>query len=186
MNPQFNELSISTATVSGRKAPVSIVGAGHWMLTHDRVGPRVLELLAGRYDEARIELCEAGTSGLGLLDFMRGQELMVIVDACILGKEPGTIEFGEPDFDAPVGRESSVHQLGPVETLQVARHLQPEILPQQTLLVLVETDGIDEETHERACQEVVGRLDEYLTAYLSGAAAPAEMVGNPSKDGGHG
>lgn len=184
MNVQQERLSISTAAFSGRTAPISIVGAGHWMLTHDRVGPRVLELLTERYDEAQVELCEAGTAGLGLLDFMRGQKLMIIVDACIMGKAPGTVDVGEPDFDAPLGRESSVHQLGPVETLQVARHLQPEILPEKTLLVLVETEGIDEETHERACQEVVARLDDYLAKYLSGVATPAETIGNPSQDGG--
>jgi hydrogenase maturation protease len=149
-------------------APVSIVGAGHWMITCDSIGPRVLELLAGRYQEDVVELVEVGTAGLGLLDHMRGQPLMVIVDACVDNDhQPGDVIVRDVDLAHAPSRESSVHQIGPIETLQVAKHLYPDMLPQRTLLVLVETREIDEQTHERACRQVVEQVDKALARYLS-------------------
>ena len=170
-------VEINVAFGAPSSVAVSVVGAGHWMLTYDRVGPRVLELCQGRFDPAVVELCETGTAGLGLLDFMRGQQLMIIVDACLSGVPAGTVMLQEPDLSEPVGRESSVHQLGPIEALQVAKHLQPALLPERTLLALVETGGIDEETLEVACRQVVELLDEQLTPYLQRGAHVAALDG---------
>jgi hydrogenase maturation protease len=149
-----------------------VVGAGNWLLTHDRVGPRVLEKLAGRYDE-QVELCDAGAGGLNVLDFMRGQELLVLVDACVEGGPVGEVRVLEPDLDVVPTTGSSVHQIGPIEALIVARELYPERLPRKSLLILVETDGIDEATMEAACDEVVARLDDELVRWRAGAPADA-------------
>lgn len=149
------------------EAPVSIVGAGHFMISYDNIGPRVLELLEGRYDDKVVELICIGTAGLGLLDYMRGQSLLVVVDACVDDRQPGEVIVREIDFDVVPSRESSVHQIGPIETLQVAKHLYPETLPRRTLLVLVETRDTDEATQEHACRRVVELLDRVLAPFVA-------------------
>jgi hypothetical protein len=61
-----------------------------------------------------------------------------------------------------------VHQIGPVETLKVARQLFPESLPRRVILVLVETAGADEEVQEAACRQVVDVLDNQIERWRTG------------------
>lgn len=155
---------------------ISVVGAGNWMISHDRVGPRVLQLLEGRYGP-EVELCHAGTSGLDLLDHLHGQELFLVVDACTLGGPPGTVHvFDRPDLVGVPSSAASVHQIGPLEALAVARHLFPEQLPRRIQLVLVETGGIDDQTFEEVCRDAVAHVDRQIREALapdrSGAGAP--------------
>ena len=159
---------------------IAIVGAGNWLITHDRIGPRVLEMVQGRYGP-EVELVDAGTSGLGLLDHLRGQELMFVVDACVFDGEPGEVRVLEPDLDAPLTRETSVHQIGPLEALRIGKHLYPERMPGRVLLILVETSEIDAATQETACVQAVSILDREIEARepqlektgLRGPAGPA-------------
>nr|VFJ64844.1 MAG: hydrogenase maturation protease [Candidatus Kentron sp. FW] len=164
---------------SGRQ-PISIAGAGNRLIAHDRIGPRVLRLIKGRYGP-EVELCDIGTSGLRLLDYLRGQTLLVVIDACLMNEAPGTIRVLEssaarggrahssfhsnrarddgPLFDIGQVRSTSVHQIGPLETLAVAERLYKEKLPRRVLSIMVETRDIDAATEKKACREVVGILD---------------------------
>jgi hydrogenase maturation protease len=144
--------------------PVTIAGAGNWLIACDRVGPRVLELLEGRYG-ADVELYDCGSSGLALLDCLRGQELLVVVDACRLGGESGDIRVIEADVIPASAHAQSVHQIGPLETLGVAAHLFPEHLPSRAMLVTVETEGLDEAGTESACRRVLRVLDGIVDAW---------------------
>jgi len=143
---------------------ISIVGAGNWLISYDRIGPKVLELVAGRYDSA-VELCDIGSAGLALLDYLHGQELMLIVDACLQGKQPGEVCVIEPSLDSLNVNITSVHQIGPLETLLLAKRLFPEKMPQQIKLILVETNGIDDKKEAIACQEVLAILDREIEAW---------------------
>ncbi|MBI5545916.1 MAG: hydrogenase maturation protease [Deltaproteobacteria bacterium] len=143
------------------------------MLSHDRVGPRVLELLAGRFPPSSVELVNLGNAGLALLDQLRGQELLVVVDACVLGGEPGFVhEIEDPD-SAPgsFAGVASVHQIGPLEALTIARLLFPQQLPRKTLLYLVETDGLEEARQELICREVAERIVARVERSLPNLAA---------------
>jgi hydrogenase maturation protease len=145
-------------------SPISVVGAGNWLMGNDRIGPRVLEAIKGRYGP-EVELCEVGHTGLAVLDHLHGQDLLLVVDACVLGGSPGEVHEVEPDLDRPFGRESSVHQVGPVETLAVAKRLFPSSMPHRIVLILVETEGIDERAEDAACQKVIAVLDREVAAW---------------------
>ena len=140
------------------KNSISIVGAGNWLISYDRIGPKVLELIQGRYS-SEVELCELGNTSLALLDYIHSQDLMIIVDAGLQGKAPGEISVMVPDLNNPTVAITSVHQIGPVETLAIAKRLFPEQMPKQVLLIMVETNGIDAKMEETACQQVVNILD---------------------------
>ena len=173
-------MTSSMDLAAGPRPPVAVAGAGNWLLTSDRVGPRVLELIGGRYG-AEVELCDVGCAGLELLDHMAGQELMLVVDACVRGHRPGRIEVEEPDLSRVTGRECSVHQIGPMEALYIAAKLHPRCLPRRTLLVLVETEGIDQQMLERACQEVVLVLDREIANWRNRRAATSDDGGMNGK-----
>ncbi len=155
------------AADTAHRSPVTVVGAGNWMLTHDRIGPLVLEQIEGRYGP-EVELRTVGTHGLGLLDELRGQDLLLVVDACILGGEPGQVHVVDPDLDAPLGRQSSVHQIGPLEVLAVCSRLTPEALPARTRLLLVESDGLTEQGEQEACARVITELDREIGQWEQG------------------
>jgi hydrogenase maturation protease len=156
---------------------VTVAASGNWLLGHDRIGPQVLELIRGRYDST-VELCDLGSGALALLDVLSAQDLLVVVDACIGIAEPGEVLVTEPELCRDLGRETSVHQIGPIEALVIAHHLYPELLPQRIKLVLVETGNLDEAGEDRVCREVVDVLDRELGSYAQLAAnAPATRGG---------
>jgi hydrogenase maturation protease len=146
--------------------PVAIVGTGNWLVAHDRIGPRVLEMIAGRYGP-EVELFNTGTAGLALLDCIKGQELMLVVDACISGNPPGTIKVTPFRSEPKVFPGSGIHQIGPSEALSVARHLYSDKLPKHILFILVETAGINDLELENACREVVSVIDQNIDRWRS-------------------
>lgn len=146
------------------KKLVSIVGAGNWLISYDRIGPKVLELIQGRYS-AEVELCELGSTSLALLDHIHGQELMIIIDACLQGKPLGEITVVAPNLNNLSVEITSVHQIGPLETLAVAKRLFQEKMPEKILLVMVETKGINEKMEVSACQQVVKILDKEINLW---------------------
>jgi hypothetical protein len=62
---------------------------------------------------------------------------------------------------------NGMHQLGPMEALAVARSLYPEKLPQRTVLVLVETEGLSGTELEKACGRVLTVLDRQMEGWRS-------------------
>jgi hydrogenase maturation protease len=149
---------------TGRKKAICVIGAGNWLILHDRVGPRVLELIRGRYGP-EVEICESASTGLSLLDHLRGQDLLIVVDAAMFGGYPGQIR--EIDMagcwsDFAHGQVTSVHQIGPFDALNIARKIYPDRLPHDVLLIIVETDDIDPETLDCACKRVSSIIDQKI------------------------
>lgn len=149
--------------------PVTIVGAGNWLISCDRIGPRVLELCRDRYASG-VELFNSGSAGLGLLDCLRGQELMLIVDACSQGWPSGAVRVTEMDFSLPSSRGASLHQIGPLETLSVARQLYPEKIPRRVILILVETEGLADRDIDQTCIRVLAAVDKEIKLWRSHAS----------------
>lgn len=153
--------------LGSRSAPVTVLGAGHWGIATDRSGPQVVERLRHRYgDEVEVE--HLGVRALGLLDHLHGQELLCLVDACLLGGAPGQVYVTELHGDEATGAVGSLHQIGPLETLAIAARLYPEALPKRALLIGIETGGIDERTEALACDAAVAALDREIDRWRSG------------------
>jgi len=121
---------------------VTIAGAGNWLIESDRIGLRVIEKLQKRYNVELVEVCILGNKALALFDYLHRQELLIVVDACIICNQPGVIHLYEPDFsDDSLNNSWSLHQIGPMETLRIVEKLYSEILPQRIIFILVETEG---------------------------------------------
>lgn len=78
-----------------------IIGLGNPLLSDDGLGLQAAKLLRQRLGpEARVEVIEAYTGGLNLMELMVGYEWAVVVDAVTTGKhQPGTlIELGLDDL----------------------------------------------------------------------------------------
>lgn len=146
---------------------VTVVGCGNWLHPSDRIGSRVLQQLSGRL-ERWVALEDVGTSLLGLLDHLHGQELLILVDACIGRGAPGTVHVVEPDLDAAPPARPSAHQIGPLETLIIGRELYPERFPRQLLWVLLETGGLEREAEQPACHRVVREIESLINEWRAG------------------
>jgi hydrogenase maturation protease len=166
----------ATELASDGRPAVTVVGCGNWLQQVDSLGPMVLAALAERGLDA--VLADVGTSVLGLLDLLQGQELLVLVDTCVGMGSPGSVVVCEPDLETAAWTHTSVHQVGPVETLVVAREPFPEYLPQRIVMVLLETGGLDSEEERRLCQRGVAAVERELESWrASRFADPAGAQG---------
>jgi len=158
-------------------AAVTIAGAGNWLVGVDRIGPRVVEAAHGRYGPG-VEVRALGSGALALLDLLHGQDLLLVVDACMGQGAPGTVHCYEPELTVVPTTVGSVHQIGPLETLLVARHFYPETLPLRTLFIAVETEGLDAEAEPDACQRVIAILDHEIAAWSWSRRSTTEGEGD--------
>ena len=144
---------------------ITVVGAGNYFVAHDRIGPKVIENLQSVYGD-KVEVVELKDGGLGLLDVLRKQELLILVDACSLGGEPGKVdvfEFDDLPIPAGSGRGFTLHQINPYEVLKVARVLYTDQMPKRIYFVLIETGGLEDEappiSEERATKSVMELIE---------------------------
>lgn len=153
-----------------RNGPITVAAAGNWIISCDRIGPRVLAEVE-RLAPPGVELSDVGMSGLALLDHLHAQELLVVVDACVGHGSPGQVLVEELDLLAPLGREPSVHQIGPREALVVASHLYPGEMPERVRLVLVETGGLEESGEDDAVRQAAEAVMNEIECWRRGAFA---------------
>ena len=146
------------------KGMTRIIACGNPLLGNDAAGLRVMALL----QEIRpdLDMVEGGLGGLGLIPLMEGADRIIIVDATQGMGAPGDVRI----FRAlPPSRlfPLSLHDLGVVEAIQVARELgiAPEIV-----IVGIEggapggyTIGLDPAVEggvQEACRRIIAMIDE--------------------------
>lgn len=116
---------------SGRR--ILILGLGNPLRGDDGVGPRVVAELCRQGLPEGVEAVDGGTSGLDLLYLLEGWDRVIIVDAAILGRNPGEFLRFTPEDVHLVGNLVSLssHSAGLADTLALARALGqtlPEII----------------------------------------------------------
>ncbi|MBN2498217.1 MAG: HyaD/HybD family hydrogenase maturation endopeptidase [Deltaproteobacteria bacterium] len=120
---------------------VLILGVGNLLLADEGVGVHALRALRACALPAGVELVDAGTNALDFLDEMLAAERIVIVDALRADGSPGTIYRVSPDeLSADPDRPLSVHQVGVLEALGMARQLGARA---EVTIIGVEPETID-------------------------------------------
>lgn len=122
--------------------PIRVIGIGNSMAGDDAVGPLIIQAMRAKpLDD--VELIEAGMSGLGILDFMKGAEAVIFIDAVQSGNPPGTIHRLVIPHDLGLLMQSawnagttSTHGFGLGETLTLSHTL--GTLPPNTLVYGIE------------------------------------------------
>jgi hydrogenase maturation protease len=109
---------------------VLILGLGNILLRDEGVGVRVVQAMELLDLPPEVELFDGATAGLDLLDVLGERRQVIVIDAIEGDIEPGTVLRLAPEDLAPrEGRGVSLHELGFMETLTVAKRL--GIAPQQ-------------------------------------------------------
>ena len=101
---------------------ILILGIGNPLMTDEGVGVRVAEVLMSSFDFPEgVEVVDAGTMGLGMLNMFRGVDLVIVVDAIDRTEHPpGTVMRLSPDDLAPNQIMHSLHDTRFVDVLQAA------------------------------------------------------------------
>jgi len=133
-----------------------VVGIGNPYRQDDRAGLVVIEQLEQAGLPCRTEAVYS--AGFEVLDKIRGYQRAIIIDACQLGKGPGTILEVRADddlFSAPSSVNSHALNLG--ATLQIGHLCFPEEMPAEISILLIEVKELQPFT-QRLSPEVAAAV----------------------------
>lgn len=148
----------------GRKRCL-VLGLGNPLRGDDGIGPRVVAELRRRGLPKGVEAVDGGTGGLDLLHLLEGWERAVIVDAALLGRNPGEFVRFTPEETHLVGSLASFssHSAGLADALALARALGQK-LP-DIIIYGVQPERMDwEEGLSPAVEAALPRLVEEILA----------------------
>ncbi|MEA3287744.1 MAG: hydrogenase maturation protease [Candidatus Marinimicrobia bacterium] len=120
---------------------LTVIGVGNRLRGDDAVGSLVIDALANMSDQD-LELVDAGSDALSILEYLEGRQQVIIVDACCMGRDPGSVVSFDPAQaqlildDDPM----SLHGLGLAEALKIADSL--EMLPESLKIIGIEPDSL--------------------------------------------
>ncbi len=106
-------------------AKVAIIGLGNILMRDEGLGVwAVRALQEGGRLPPEVEVVDGGTTGLDLLPYIEGRDLVIFVDAVNFNREPGYIGILEDrELPAFFGVKGSLHHLGLMDVLAAAQLL---------------------------------------------------------------
>ena len=159
-----------------------ILGVGNTLRRDDGAGPAAVQRLkelkkSGSIDLSSCSIVDGGTDGLGLIEYLKDYERVILIDAVNMNASPGTVRLFIPEEAVIRIRTDSLstHGFGIAELLTLSRELgiQPEI----TIVgVQPEDTGYGEYLSpqiEAALVDICNRIIETIST-----AIPTKKLGN--------
>lgn len=147
----------------------TVLGIGNILLRDEGVGVHVVERLQQRFRLPEyVQVVDGGTSGMELIDYLSGADLLVIVDAVRTGRPPGAlVRLSGEELPAFFRTRISPHQLGLSELLATLHVLGEE--PRQSVLIGVEPLRLD--TGLEMSPEIADKVDALVEMVMDELAA---------------
>jgi|Deesub1362B_J571_1020462.scaffolds.fasta_scaffold00388_27 hydrogenase maturation protease len=123
---------------------IAIVGVGNLLQTDDGVGIWVVEELKKQKLPDNIEVIDAGTDPMTVLEAIEDKDKAIIVDAFVGGHPPGTIYRSRIDdfnFDDEESIDISLHGVSFLDVLKTSKHAFN--LPKEIIIIGIEPAVID-------------------------------------------
>ncbi len=141
---------------------VLVAAMGNPLRGDDGFGKRVLDALQGHELPEQVELFDAGSSGMALVEkLLDGFEACVIVDAALRGGQPGSLYvISSPEAHGEV----DLHTIDPLKALALARALGAS--PEAVVFVGCEPARV-EDLCEELSSEVERAVPEAVAAVLA-------------------
>jgi hydrogenase maturation protease len=111
-----------------------VLGIGNLLLSDEGVGIYALRELETAEDLPDVDLLDGGTGGIQLLSCFQDYECLVILDATLDGRPPGTVAVSEPRFASDFPRVLTAHDIGLRDLIEAASLLGP--LPRMFLITI--------------------------------------------------
>jgi hydrogenase maturation protease len=103
---------------------ILIAGIGNIFLGDDGFGTEVARRLAGRALPPEVVVKDFGISGIDLTyALLDPYELVILVDACARGGEPGSVYLIEPEFLEGASAPFEAHSMNPMNVLRTVRQM---------------------------------------------------------------
>jgi len=108
---------------------ITVLGIGNILLSDEGLGVRVVEELQRRYEfPQNVRVIDGGTLGIDLLYHLEGTEKLLIIDAVLGGKEPGTFyKIKGENVKKYFKNKVSMHELGIQEVLALLEVLEKPV-----------------------------------------------------------
>lgn len=119
---------------TAERAPLLVMGVGNMLRKDDGFGAAVLGEIAKDSLPEQVELLDAGTSIVDLMEELNGRRKVVVIDAVRGGQAPGTLfRFSPEDVASEAVPADSLHQVGLLETLKLAELV--DCRPEQVVII---------------------------------------------------
>jgi hydrogenase maturation protease len=110
------------------------MAVGNILRRDDGFADAVLRRLEAEALPTDVELFDAGTSAIDLMEVFGGRERLIVLDAVRGGRAPGTLyRFSPEEVEAGVLPMNSLHQVGLLETLKLGELV--DCKPRQTVVI---------------------------------------------------
>ena len=109
---------------------ILILGIGNVLLGDEGVGVHVIRALENEILPDHIRLLDGGTGGFHLLSIFQQYKKIILIDATLDGKKPGTVSLLKPKYAKDFPQTLSAHDIGLKDLVQSAALLGflPEII----------------------------------------------------------
>jgi hydrogenase maturation protease len=146
------------------------MGVGNVLMGDEGVGVHAVRALERHAWPAHITLLDGGTGGFHLLSHVGGCDVLVMIDATLDGRPPGTVSVIEPRYASDFPKALSAHDIGLKDLVDSAAIL--EMLP-KVLLVTISVADL-QPMQMRMSPEVEASLPEVEATVISLLASVAE------------
>lgn len=113
---------------------ILILGIGNLLMGDEGVGVHAVRVLENRELPARADIVDGGTGGFHLLEYFSDYGTIILIDATMDGKPPGTVSLLEPRYPSDFPRSLTAHDIGLRDLIESANLLGP--LPRMLLVTI--------------------------------------------------
>jgi hydrogenase maturation protease len=109
---------------------ILILGIGNYLLGDEGIGVHTINELQKTELPENVDVIDGGTGGFHLLEYMREYKKIIMIDATLDNKTPGTVSVLKPRFSSDFPKSLSAHDIGLKDLLDTAGLLgdNPEII----------------------------------------------------------
>ena len=124
----------AAAQLSEVRAPLLVMAVGNILRMDDGFADAVLTRLGMLNLPAGVELFDAGTSAIDLMEVFNRRDKLIVIDAVRGGQAPGTLyRFSPQEVEDGALPMNSLHQVGLLETLKLGELV--DCKPQETVVI---------------------------------------------------
>lgn len=152
---------------------VRVLGVGNLLMGDEGAGVHAVRALEARGLPEGAEAVDAGTAGLGLVNFFGGVRRLIFLDCVDMGLPPGTVRRFSPDQVRELcsGREMSLHETGVLGILELARNTGDLAADTEVVLYGIQPASLDWSTELSAqCRVAVEEVVHLIIREMSNIA----------------
>jgi hydrogenase maturation protease len=99
---------------------ILILGIGNVLLGDEGIGVHAVRAMEGMAWPGHVRLLDGGTGGFHLLSVFQQYKKIILIDATLDGREPGTVSLLKPKYAKDFPQTLSAHDIGLKDLVQSA------------------------------------------------------------------